>query len=490
MGKQTIGADGYTEDMDVEGINLTVTYPTMGLNLSLVPQTDLQKALGAGLERLHRRDTAAEPPHEGHRHRVLEGRSRGRGGTQPRGHQVAPSGRDDPHPTATRRTWAPKSSGPSTPRPSAWASPVCFHGNSWGAEGQDRWETFLQAHTVSFSFEIMQAFLGVVTSGLMERFQNLKVGFFEAGCGWLPYWLDRIDEHYERRSEEAPLLKAKAQRVRHQRAGVRELRPRRRHAALLHGPLRRRPVAVRRGLPHWDTIWPNATRKSANAPTSPTPRSEKSSSTTATVSTGWGWRAERSPKHREPEGQEDLHTLPKVHNMKPADMQEPDDRRPQPVKFRFGNIGPVKDATLELGDLTVIAGRNNTGKTYIVYSLYGFLKMWRGWPYAVEFMSNQPEARFPDLSSIADNLIQEGRAEFPLDGETLDRQRRILTQAVASVFSKVGLSSVFSSQRGDFKGSFVKVELNGGVRNNVHSFRASFPRVALYQSNTTETTSS
>ena len=155
-------------------------------------------------------------------------------------------------------------------------------------------------------------------------------------------------------------------------------------------------------------------------------------------------------------------------------MQEPDDRRPQPVKFRFGNIGPVKDATLELGDLTVIAGRNNTGKTYIVYSLYGFLKMWRGWPYAVEFMSNQPEARFPDLSSIADNVIQEGRAEFPLDGETLDQQRRILTQAVASAFSKEGLPSVFSSQPGDFKGSFVNVELNGGARNNVHSFRESF----------------
>ena len=52
--------------------------------------------------------------------------------------------------------------------------------------------------------------------------------------------------------------------------------------------------------------------------------------------------------------------------------------KPQPIKFRFRNVGPVEDAALELGDLTVIAGRNNTGKTYIVYSLYGFLKMWRG----------------------------------------------------------------------------------------------------------------
>ena len=46
-----------------------------------------------------------------------------------------------------------------------------------------------------------------------------------------------------------------------------------------------------------------------------------------------------------------------------------------PVTFRFRKIGPVKDAALELGDLTIIAGRNNTGKTYLTYALYGFLKM-------------------------------------------------------------------------------------------------------------------
>ena len=47
------------------------------------------------------------------------------------------------------------------------------------------------------------------------------------------------------------------------------------------------------------------------------------------------------------------------------------------MKFRFKNIGPIKEAELELGDLTIIAGRNNTGKTYMVYTLYGFLKSLR-----------------------------------------------------------------------------------------------------------------
>ena len=47
-----------------------------------------------------------------------------------------------------------------------------------------------------------------------------------------------------------------------------------------------------------------------------------------------------------------------------------------PLIFRFRRIGPVRKADLELGDLTIIAGRNNTGKTYLAYTLYGFLKMW------------------------------------------------------------------------------------------------------------------
>lgn len=44
------------------------------------------------------------------------------------------------------------------------------------------------------------------------------------------------------------------------------------------------------------------------------------------------------------------------------------------MKYLFKNIGPIKNAELELGDLTVIAGGNNTGKTYIVYALYGLLE--------------------------------------------------------------------------------------------------------------------
>ena len=44
------------------------------------------------------------------------------------------------------------------------------------------------------------------------------------------------------------------------------------------------------------------------------------------------------------------------------------------TRFRFSNLGPISEAELELGDLTIIAGRNNTGKTYLTYVLYDFMK--------------------------------------------------------------------------------------------------------------------
>jgi predicted ATP-dependent endonuclease of OLD family len=41
--------------------------------------------------------------------------------------------------------------------------------------------------------------------------------------------------------------------------------------------------------------------------------------------------------------------------------------------FELKNIGAIKNAKIELGELSIICGKNNTGKTYITYSIYGFL---------------------------------------------------------------------------------------------------------------------
>lgn len=47
------------------------------------------------------------------------------------------------------------------------------------------------------------------------------------------------------------------------------------------------------------------------------------------------------------------------------------------MKFHFENLGLLDQADIELADLTLICGENNTGKTYATYAIYGFLRSWR-----------------------------------------------------------------------------------------------------------------
>jgi len=42
--------------------------------------------------------------------------------------------------------------------------------------------------------------------------------------------------------------------------------------------------------------------------------------------------------------------------------------------FELKNMGAISQAKIELGQLTVICGENNRGKTYVAYSLYGFFR--------------------------------------------------------------------------------------------------------------------
>lgn len=73
-----------------------------------------------------------------------------------------------------------------------------------------RFESFIAVHTVSFPFECMTALTGLTFSGVPEVFPHLRFAGLEAGCGWLPFLLDRMDEEYEKRGrQEAPLLRTK-----------------------------------------------------------------------------------------------------------------------------------------------------------------------------------------------------------------------------------------------------------------------------------------
>ena len=75
----------------------------------------------------------------------------------------------------------------------------------FGADGFDR---FIEVHTLSHPLAQMIQLTGMIFEGVPEKYPRLRIGFMEAGCSWLPFWMDRMDEEWAKRGEvEAPLCR-------------------------------------------------------------------------------------------------------------------------------------------------------------------------------------------------------------------------------------------------------------------------------------------
>lgn len=71
--------------------------------------------------------------------------------------------------------------------------------------------------------------------------------------------------------------------------------------------------------------------------------------------------------------------------------------------FEFKNIGCLKSGQLDIKPLTILCGRNNTGKTWIMYSIYGFLN------------TAKPNTKLPHVSEINKELKSLGTYELNLE---------------------------------------------------------------------------
>ncbi|WP_437914502.1 amidohydrolase family protein [Sorangium sp. So ce302] len=69
--------------------------------------------------------------------------------------------------------------------------------------GADRFQTHFGRHACSHPMEAMMALLSLIEGGVLEAHPTLRVGLLEAGCGFLPYWLWRLDhvEYAQMRGE-------------------------------------------------------------------------------------------------------------------------------------------------------------------------------------------------------------------------------------------------------------------------------------------------
>jgi predicted TIM-barrel fold metal-dependent hydrolase len=63
--------------------------------------------------------------------------------------------------------------------------------------GQDTWDNLWLQRSAAHPWCGMRNMASLIGSGVMDRYPSLRIGTLEAGHGWLPFWMARLDEHAE-----------------------------------------------------------------------------------------------------------------------------------------------------------------------------------------------------------------------------------------------------------------------------------------------------
>jgi predicted TIM-barrel fold metal-dependent hydrolase len=73
--------------------------------------------------------------------------------------------------------------------------------------GLDNWENLFLQRSAAHPWCGMRNMASLIGAGVMDRYPTLRIATLEAGHGWLPFWLARIDEHAKTIASEIPKLK-------------------------------------------------------------------------------------------------------------------------------------------------------------------------------------------------------------------------------------------------------------------------------------------
>ncbi|MBD2690159.1 AAA family ATPase [Anabaena catenula] len=115
------------------------------------------------------------------------------------------------------------------------------------------------------------------------------------------------------------------------------------------------------------------------------------------------------------------------------------------MKIKVKNLGALKQAEFTLGDLTIICGYNNTGKTYATYALFGFLYTWRKM-FSIKINDDKIE------QLLADGVIRLDIQEY------VNQVEQIVTQGCQAYTQE--LPKIFAASAERFKESEFQVSLD------------------------------
>ncbi len=137
--------------------------------------------------------------------------------------------------------------------------PIAFHAGG-GRFAEDRFtDAYATAHTVCFPMDILFGLTTVLCGGVLERFPRLRVALLEAGCGFLPYYLERLDEHFEKRGHEMPITRRPSETFAEGRCLL-SCEPEEKTLAFVAARVGADKILYASDYPHWDCEFPDSVR--------------------------------------------------------------------------------------------------------------------------------------------------------------------------------------------------------------------------------------
>ena len=124
------------------------------------------------------------------------------------------------------------------------------------------YSTHFHKHTVDFPMSIQMAIQDAVTGAVFERFPRLRIGFLEGSIGWFPWFIDRLDEHFQKLPHHVPRIKEKpsvliARYMNEGRFFV-SCEPEERYLPFAVRELGDNGIIYASDYPHWDCEYPNS----------------------------------------------------------------------------------------------------------------------------------------------------------------------------------------------------------------------------------------
>lgn len=137
--------------------------------------------------------------------------------------------------------------------------PLAIHAFGGDEAGSEIFDQFICIHTTGHPFPVLRQLTGMIFGGIPELFPNLKLAFLEIGCGWLPYWMERMDEEWEKRGQaEAPLCKKRPSEYLSHGQIYYGCEPEEKSIGYVVGEIGSERIMYASDYPHWDMSWPDS----------------------------------------------------------------------------------------------------------------------------------------------------------------------------------------------------------------------------------------